>query len=116
MVISRMCMSSMQRFITSIGQGEPAMMPVRSDERSKRLKSGWLELGDEHGRHAVERGAALGLDRLQHRQRIEALARIDHGGAMGDAGEIAQHHAEAVIERHRNADAVALGEPHAPRR
>ena len=30
---------------------------------------------------------------------------------MGDAGEIAEHHAEAVIERHRNADAVAIGKP-----
>ena len=31
---------------------------------------------------------------------------------MGDAGEIAEHHAEAVIERHRNADAVAIGQAH----
>ena len=29
---------------------------------------------------------------------------------MGDAGEIAEHHAEAVIERHRNADAVAISQ------
>jgi len=29
MVTSRMCMSACTRFITSIGQGEPAMMPVR---------------------------------------------------------------------------------------
>ena len=29
-----MCMSSTQRFITSTGQIEPAMMPVRSVERS----------------------------------------------------------------------------------
>ena len=41
-------------------------------------------------------------------QRIEALARIDHRRAVRDAGEIADHHAEAVIERHRNAQPVAL--------
>src|ERR1700760_567770 len=29
---------------------------------------------------------------------------------MRDAGEIAEHHAEAMIERHRNADAVALAQ------
>ncbi len=42
MVTSSMCISLMHCFITSTGQGEPAMMPVRSDDRSKRLKSGWL--------------------------------------------------------------------------
>ena len=81
-------------------------MPVRSDREVEALELGMAELGDEHGRHAVERGAALGLDRLQGRQRIETLRRIDHGGAVGDAGEVAQHHAEAVIERHRDADLV----------
>ena len=35
---------------------------------------GMVQLGDEHGRHAVERRAALGLDRLERRQRVEALA------------------------------------------
>ena len=37
-----MCMSSTQRFITSTGQGEPAMIPVRSDERSWSAKLGWF--------------------------------------------------------------------------
>jgi len=41
MVTSLMFISVTQRFITSIGQGEPAMMPVRSVPRSKRLNSGW---------------------------------------------------------------------------
>jgi hypothetical protein len=59
------------RFITSIGQGEPAMMPVRSAATDRSGEFGMIELGDEHGRHAVERGAALSLDRLQRRQRIE---------------------------------------------
>ncbi len=71
-----------------------------------------VELGDEHGRHAVERGALLLLDGLQRGQGIEALSGIDHGCAEGDGGEIAHHHAEAVIQRHRDADAVAFGQPH----
>ncbi len=35
MVTCGMCISSITRFITSIGQGEPAMMPVRKVVRSK---------------------------------------------------------------------------------
>ena len=82
MVTSRMFIWSMTRRITSIGQGAPAMMPVRSDVRSKLAKIGMVELGDEHGRHAVERRAFLLLDRLQRHQRIETLAGIDHGRAV----------------------------------
>ena len=82
-------------------------MPVRRLVRSNRRELGMAELGDEHRRHAVERRAALGLDRLQRRQRIEAFAGIDHGRAVGDAAQVAHHHAEAVVERHRNAQPVA---------
>jgi hypothetical protein len=71
-----------------------------------------VELGDEHRRHAVERGAALGLDGLESGQRVETLARIDHRRAMRQAAEIADHHAEAVVERHRDAHPVMLGELH----
>ena len=60
-------------------------MPVRSDDRSNFAKFGMIELGDEHGRHAVQRRAFLPLDGLQRRQRIEALAGIDHGRAERDA-------------------------------
>ncbi len=35
-----MCISATTRFITSTGQGDPAMMPVRSEERSYEAKSG----------------------------------------------------------------------------
>ena len=35
-----MCISATTRFITSTGQGEPAMMPVRSEDRSYVAKSG----------------------------------------------------------------------------
>ena len=40
MVTSGMCMSFCTFFITSIGQGEPAMIPVRSEEKSYLAKSG----------------------------------------------------------------------------
>ena len=39
MVISAMCISFMARFMNSMGQGEPAMMPVRRVLKSKRLKN-----------------------------------------------------------------------------
>jgi hypothetical protein len=37
-----MCMSLMQRFITSTGQIEPAITPVRNEERSCSAKVGWF--------------------------------------------------------------------------
>src|SRR6266542_243739 len=79
MVTSDMCMSDWTFFITSTGQGEPAMMPVRS------------------------------LDGREGRGRLERLGRVDHGRAVRGAGEVAEHHAEAVVQRHRDADAVGLG-------
>jgi hypothetical protein len=39
-------------------------------------------------------------------------AGIDHGGAERDGGEVAHHHAEAVVERHRDADAILFGQAH----
>ena len=40
MVTSSMCMSAWTFFITSTGQGEPAMIPVRRLDRSKSPKRG----------------------------------------------------------------------------
>ena len=71
---------------------------------------GQLELGDEHRRHAVERRAALVLHRLAASPTgSNAARRDDHRGAVRGAGEVAEHHAEAVVEGHRDADAVVLG-------
>jgi hypothetical protein len=41
MVTSPRCIRAVTCFITSIGQGEPAMIPVRSEERSNDANSGW---------------------------------------------------------------------------
>ena len=41
MVTSVMFMVDWTFFMTSLGQGEPAMMPVRRLERSKPAKPGW---------------------------------------------------------------------------
>ena len=85
------------------------MTPVRSELRSKRLNSGMLELGDEHGRHAVERGTPLRLNRFERGQRVEL------GGGQHQSRAVRQRHhhaddaAEAVVERHGRADAVAAG-------
>ena len=49
---------------------------------------------------------------LQGHQRIKPLTRIDHGGAMRGASKIAQHHAEAMIKRHRNAKLILRRQLH----
>ena len=70
-----MCIRSTTRRITSTGQGEPAMMPVRRLVQVEAGELGMVEHRDEHGRDAVQAGAALRLDRLERRERIEALGR-----------------------------------------
>src|SRR5712691_8191089 len=72
-----MCITVCTFFITSTGQGDPAMMPVRSELKSNSLK-------------------------------LVCLGGDDHRRAMSGAGEVAEHHPEAVVERHRNADPVQL--------
>ena len=72
-----------------------------------------IELRDEHRGHAVQRGAALGLNGLQRGERIEGLRRKDRRCTVRDARQAAHHHAEAVVERHGHAQAVVLRETHA---
>ena len=72
------------------------------------FKFGVVELGDEHRRHTIKRGAAFRGDRLEGGQRVERIGRIDHGRTVGHSRQIADHHAETVVERHRNTDAVSL--------
>ena len=68
-----------------------------------------FELGDEHRRHAVETRAALLGAGPQRRLRLECLRGVDHRRAVVGRAEVAHHHPEAVIERHRQADPVGLG-------
>ena len=62
---------------------------------------------------AVQRSSATVS---QRRQRIETFAGKDHAGAVRHGGEIAHHHAEAVIERHRDAEPVLAASAASPRR
>ncbi len=65
-----------------------------------------IEHGDEHGRHAVQRSGFLFGDGVQGQQRIEGVTGVNHGAAVGDTTQIAHHHAEAVVQRHRNDQAI----------
>ena len=81
------CISDPTRFITSTGQGAPAMISVRNEVRSKRANSGWFSSRDEHGRHAVERGNAFGLDGFERRQGIKPRRRQNKRRARDNARE-----------------------------
>ena len=85
------------------------MMPVRSDEVSYWGVVGVVELGDEHRRHAVNRGATLFVHCLQRRQRIELRRRQNQRGAVNDRLQRAHDAAEAVIKRNRQAELVGVG-------
>ena len=104
-----MCISATTRFITSTGQGEPAMMPVRREDRSYVAKSGRFSsamnmVGTPYSE--VQRSCC---DRAQGGRRVEGRGRDDHAGAVRGGREVAHHHAEAVVEGHRHADPVLLG-------
>ena len=113
MVISRRCILSTTRFITSIGQGEPAMMPVRSVDRSNSAKRGWSSSAMNmvgtpcrpvHFSACTVSSTVSGS---------KPSFGIDDGRAMREAGQVAQHHAEAVVQRHRDAQPVGRRELHA---
>src|SRR5689334_22875486 len=72
-----------------------------------------FEFGDEHRRYAMQRRTAFGGDGFQRLDRIESVVRENRRRTMADTGEIAHHHAEAVIERNGNAEPVLLAEAHA---
>ena len=67
-----------------------------------------IEFGDEHGRHAMQRRAALGGNCFEYGFRFEGLTWKDHGGAMGYAHQDAHHHAKTMIERDRDTQAVLV--------
>ena len=85
------------------------MMP-RAQRRNVRGGEGRaLQQGAEHGRHAVQRGAALPGDGGERGRGVERLGGRDQASARAGAGEVAQDHPEAVVERHGDAHPVRLG-------
>ncbi|OPZ60805.1 MAG: hypothetical protein BWY87_00247 [Deltaproteobacteria bacterium ADurb.Bin510] len=70
-----------------------------------------VEGGDEHGRHAVDRRAALVLNELHGFERIEGLHH-DHGRAVDRAVHGAHDQAEAVEERHLDQQPVGRAHAH----
>ena len=72
----------------STGHGEPAMMPVRSDDTSNRASSGSASIGDEHRRHAVQRRAPLGGDGLEHARGSNASDGITMQRAVRDGARL----------------------------
>ena len=106
MATSDICMSSTQCFITSIGHTAPAMIPVRSVDRSRLGKVGVVLHSDEHRRHPVYTCAPFGFDCRKRQAGVESGCRNHHGDTVGGAAQVAHHHAEAVVERHRDAQPV----------
>ena len=66
----------------------------------------------EHGGHAVHPGAAFIGQGIEAVERIEGFARKHHGGTSRHGCEIAEHHAEAMIKRHRDGEAVVGSQIH----
>ena len=60
----------------------------------------------------VQAGALLVLHRLQYGKRLKTVVRIDDGSAVRQTSQIAQHHAKAVVQRHRNAQPVGRRQSH----
>ena len=75
-------------------------------------KLGMVQFRNEHGGNAVQNGATLSLDGFEGSKRIEESCRDHHRRAGHYAGQIAQHHSEAVVEGHRDTEAVAMCELH----
>ncbi len=89
------------------------MMPVRKLEQIKFLTPWLVKQGDEHGGHTVKRGGFFFGDGGQGQQRVESIIGVDHGGAVGDAPQIAHDHAETMIERHRDHQPIIGSQPQA---
>ena len=107
-----MCIRAVTCFITSIGQGEPAMIPVRKVERSKSAKSG-------------RPSSAMNIVGTPWRavQRSSCTARNVLWGSKTSAGttivapwvtaaRLPRTIPKQVIERDGDAEAVGLGQPH----
>ncbi|MNV96508.1 hypothetical protein D3C71_1915240 [compost metagenome] len=72
-----------------------------------------VQLGDEHGRHAIQRGGLFFGNRAQGRQRVERIVGVDQRTAVGHAAQVGHDHAEAVVQRHRDHQPIMLGQAQA---
>ena len=70
-----------------------------------------VEFGDEHGRHSIERRTPFLMYGGKYDERVELL---DHDlcASMGETVHGGEHHAEAMEERHTDAEFVLVGEAH----
>ena len=105
MVISDACISAITRFMISMGQGEPAMMPVRRLDRSNIGNIGWFSSAMNIVGTPYSAVHFSFCTEARTRSGIEAFHE-DRRCPVGDDGHDAQHQAEAVEERHREADAL----------
>ena len=77
------------------------------------VEIGEVEFGNEHGGDAMQCRTALLRHSRQRRRRVKGLARKYRGRTVGDARQVTHHHAEAVVQGHRNAQSVVLRQAHA---
>jgi len=104
MVISSRCISAITPASALPDRGRrPSRRCAARSGRSAEVRV--LELRDEHRRHAVERGAAFAIHRLQHAPGIERFDRAD-ARAVREGAEDAHHAAEAMKQRHAQAQTV----------
>jgi hypothetical protein len=82
MVTSRMFISAMTLLHHLDGAGRAGHDAGAQAGQVEAAKRGGSSIGDEHGRHAVKRGAALLGHRLERRERVETLAGEDHRRAV----------------------------------
>src|SRR5438105_157628 len=65
-----------------------------------------LELSDEHGRHTIKRSTALFVNRAETSFGIKRLGRQNNGASVSECGQTAQDTPKAMIEGHRQANAI----------
>ena len=78
----------------------------------ERAEPGMVQFSNKHGGHPVQRGAALLGYGRQGGFRLEGLAGKNRGTAVSDTGQVGHDHTEAVVQRHRYAQPVGLGQAH----
>src|SRR6266702_6183267 len=84
---------------------------ARAQTREVVLIELWmLEQCDEHRRDTMKCRATLGLDGIENRAGLEPLAWEDHRGTMRNTRKVANHHAEAMVEGHRDTHSIVTGQ------